>query len=242
MLAAVLIPLLAFSGGKSSSAEGTTPTTTAAQSGGTTGGATPATLLSVLAPSQVAKECTPQNTRAPGSIVDVVTPAPDGDRPVVLAADAAVLTVVARGRGRGGYTRTGVARSAGTRRTATRGRRARRSSRALRAGRRYPALNPIRHRGPNSEGTRRVLKGFKDFLMRGNVVDLAVAVVIGTAFRSSSPRSRRSLIEPLINAATWCPAPASGSSWWRAGRHYHRPRGRHHAVINLLIVAATSTS
>lgn len=27
-----------------------------------------------------------------------------------------------------------------------------------------------------------MLKGFKDFLMRGNVVDLAVAVVIGTAF------------------------------------------------------------
>lgn len=27
-----------------------------------------------------------------------------------------------------------------------------------------------------------MLKGFKDFLLRGNVVDLAVAVVIGTAF------------------------------------------------------------
>ena len=27
-----------------------------------------------------------------------------------------------------------------------------------------------------------MLKGFKDFIMRGNVVDLAVAVVIGTAF------------------------------------------------------------
>lgn len=27
-----------------------------------------------------------------------------------------------------------------------------------------------------------MLKGFKDFVMRGNVVDLAVAVVIGTAF------------------------------------------------------------
>jgi large conductance mechanosensitive channel len=27
-----------------------------------------------------------------------------------------------------------------------------------------------------------VIKGFKDFLLRGNVVDLAVAVVIGTAF------------------------------------------------------------
>ena len=27
-----------------------------------------------------------------------------------------------------------------------------------------------------------MLKGFKDFLVRGNVVDLAVAVVVGTAF------------------------------------------------------------
>jgi large conductance mechanosensitive channel len=27
-----------------------------------------------------------------------------------------------------------------------------------------------------------MFKGFKDFLMRGNVVDLAVAVVIGAAF------------------------------------------------------------
>ncbi len=27
-----------------------------------------------------------------------------------------------------------------------------------------------------------MLKGFKDFVMRGNVIDLAVAVVIGTAF------------------------------------------------------------
>ena len=27
-----------------------------------------------------------------------------------------------------------------------------------------------------------MLKGFKDFIMRGNVVDLAVGVVIGTAF------------------------------------------------------------
>ena len=27
-----------------------------------------------------------------------------------------------------------------------------------------------------------MIKGFKDFLLRGNVVDLAVAVVIGVAF------------------------------------------------------------
>jgi hypothetical protein len=27
-----------------------------------------------------------------------------------------------------------------------------------------------------------MLKGFKDFLLRGNIVDLATAVVVGTAF------------------------------------------------------------
>ena len=36
-----------------------------------------------------------------------------------------------------------------------------------------------------------MLKGFKDFLLRGNVVDLAVAVVIGAAFTAWSPRSPR---------------------------------------------------
>src|SRR3989338_4461646 len=30
-----------------------------------------------------------------------------------------------------------------------------------------------------------MLKGFRDFIMRGNVVDLAVAVIIGGAFNSS---------------------------------------------------------
>ncbi len=30
-----------------------------------------------------------------------------------------------------------------------------------------------------------MLKGFKEFILRGNVVDLAVAVVIGAAFGAS---------------------------------------------------------
>ena len=30
-----------------------------------------------------------------------------------------------------------------------------------------------------------MLKGFRDFILRGNVVDLAVAVIIGAAFRSN---------------------------------------------------------
>jgi large conductance mechanosensitive channel len=45
-----------------------------------------------------------------------------------------------------------------------------------------------------------VLKGFKDFLMRGNVVDLAVAVVIGTAFTAIVTAFTNGLIKPLINA------------------------------------------
>ena len=36
-----------------------------------------------------------------------------------------------------------------------------------------------------------MIKGFKDFLLRGNIVDLAVAVVIGTAFTALGPRSPR---------------------------------------------------
>jgi len=45
-----------------------------------------------------------------------------------------------------------------------------------------------------------VLKGFKEFLMRGNIVELAVAVVIGTAFTAIVTAFTESLIQPLINA------------------------------------------
>ncbi|GAA5161249.1 large-conductance mechanosensitive channel protein MscL [Amycolatopsis dongchuanensis] len=44
-----------------------------------------------------------------------------------------------------------------------------------------------------------MLKGFKDFLMRGNVVDLAVAVVMGTAFTAIVTAFTNGLIKPLIN-------------------------------------------
>jgi large conductance mechanosensitive channel len=44
----------------------------------------------------------------------------------------------------------------------------------------------------------RMLKGFKDFLMRGNIVDLAVAVVIGTAFTALVTAFTTSFLQPLI--------------------------------------------
>ena len=43
-----------------------------------------------------------------------------------------------------------------------------------------------------------MLKGFKDFVMRGNVVDLAVGIVIGAAFTGVITQLTKSFLEPLI--------------------------------------------
>ncbi|MBQ3360331.1 MULTISPECIES: large conductance mechanosensitive channel protein MscL [Microbacterium] len=43
-----------------------------------------------------------------------------------------------------------------------------------------------------------MLKGFKDFILRGNVIDLAVAVVIGTAFTAIVNAVVASVINPLV--------------------------------------------
>lgn len=45
-----------------------------------------------------------------------------------------------------------------------------------------------------------MLKGFRDFILRGNVVDLAVAVVIGAAFGKIVDALVTNLITPLIGA------------------------------------------
>lgn len=45
-----------------------------------------------------------------------------------------------------------------------------------------------------------MLKGFRDFIMRGNVVDLAVAVVIGAAFGAVVKSLVDDLIMPIIAA------------------------------------------
>lgn len=45
-----------------------------------------------------------------------------------------------------------------------------------------------------------VLAGFKAFLMRGNVVDLAVAVVIGAAFTNIVNSIVKGMISPLVGA------------------------------------------
>ncbi len=53
-----------------------------------------------------------------------------------------------------------------------------------------------------------MIKGFKDFIMRGNVIDLAVAVVIGGAFTAVVNAIVESIINPII--ALFWKADASG--------------------------------
>ena len=44
-----------------------------------------------------------------------------------------------------------------------------------------------------------VLTGFKDFILRGNVVDLSVAVVIGAAFTGIVTAITTNVVNPLVN-------------------------------------------
>jgi large conductance mechanosensitive channel len=54
-----------------------------------------------------------------------------------------------------------------------------------------------------------VIKGFRDFIMRGNVVDLAIAVVIGTAFAALVSVFVSSIVKPIISAF-----PGASSRGW----------------------------
>ena len=45
-----------------------------------------------------------------------------------------------------------------------------------------------------------MLKGFRDFILRGNVMDLAVAVIIGAAFTAIVTAFTANIINPLLGA------------------------------------------
>jgi large conductance mechanosensitive channel len=81
-----------------------------------------------------------------------------------------------------------------------------------------------------------MLKGFRDFIMRGNVVDLAVAVVIGAAFKSVVDAFVANIITPLIAAIAGKPN-FSTLAW-----HWHKSVFQYGAflntVVSFLLVAA----
>ena len=81
-----------------------------------------------------------------------------------------------------------------------------------------------------------MIKGFKDFLMRGNVVDLAVAVVIGTAFGAVIAAFAKDFIGGIIGAIGGSP------DFGRAGFEVNDSPiilgSTINALINFVIVAA----
>lgn len=84
-----------------------------------------------------------------------------------------------------------------------------------------------------------MLKGFKDFILRGNVVDLAVAVVVGAAFTTIVTSFTTAIIEPLINAVTPPSSPGFGIQLVEGKQNtYIDLAAVLTALINFLIVAA----
>jgi large conductance mechanosensitive channel len=55
-----------------------------------------------------------------------------------------------------------------------------------------------------------MLKGFKEFVLRGNVVELAVAVVIAAAFGTIVTAFTDGIVKPLVNAVTPADSPGLG--------------------------------
>jgi large conductance mechanosensitive channel len=80
-----------------------------------------------------------------------------------------------------------------------------------------------------------VIKGFKDFLLRGNVVDLAVAVVIGTAFGAVVAAFASDFIGGIIGAIGG--SPDFGRAGFEANDSKIIIGSTINALINFVIVA-----
>jgi large conductance mechanosensitive channel len=81
-----------------------------------------------------------------------------------------------------------------------------------------------------------VLKGFKDFLLRGNVVDLAVAIVIGIAFGLVVTAFTKDFIGGIIGAIGG--SPDFGTAGFTVNGSPIIIGSTINALINFVIVAA----
>ena len=81
-----------------------------------------------------------------------------------------------------------------------------------------------------------MIKGFRDFILRGNVVDLAVAVVIGAAFSAVVTSFVENLITPLIAAIVGKPD-FSGLAFTINGSQFQYGLFIN-AVVSFLLIAA----
>jgi large conductance mechanosensitive channel len=83
--------------------------------------------------------------------------------------------------------------------------------------------------------------GFKKFLLRGNVVDLAVAVVIGTAFALVVTAFVEAFIAPLVGVVTGATGRFDEAEFSAGGVDF--PYGRFlAALLSFVLIARSSTS
>jgi large conductance mechanosensitive channel len=81
-----------------------------------------------------------------------------------------------------------------------------------------------------------MLKGFKDFIMRGNVVDLAVGIVIGAAFTAVVTSFTNAFLKPLIQLIGGGTGATAGT--WDVNGVKFDYAGFVNAVITFLLTAA----
>jgi large conductance mechanosensitive channel len=82
-----------------------------------------------------------------------------------------------------------------------------------------------------------MIKGFKDFLLRGNVLDLAVAVVVGTAFGLVVAAFAKDFIGGIIGAIGG--SPDFGTAGFTVNGSKIILGSTINALINFVIVAAS---
>jgi large conductance mechanosensitive channel len=84
-----------------------------------------------------------------------------------------------------------------------------------------------------------MLRGFRNFILRGNVVELSIAVVIGAAFTALVGSFTQNILNPLIAAAGWVDAEGLGFRIWRGNPDTFVDIGAViTAVVTFLITAA----
>jgi len=81
-----------------------------------------------------------------------------------------------------------------------------------------------------------MIKGFREFIMRGNVVDLAVAVVIGAAFKAVVDALVADIITPIVAAIGGQPDFSSLTFTIHKSKFFYG--AFINAIISFLIVAA----
>ena len=81
----------------------------------------------------------------------------------------------------------------------------------------------------------KMFQGFKDFIMRGNVVDLAVGIVIGAAFTGVVTAFTNGFVKPLIQLFG---GTGVGAGSWHVGHVVFDYATFVNAIVTFLITAA----